>query len=183
MGEAQRKSDPPFQDNHGGFCDFMSMSGQPGPNWECLVPLFNLEGCLSRYALFVDSYDQFIFASVKQVWIKWWQTFLGAWLIVQGFCPHCLLCQMLWVAQTLSDRSGGGSLFHLWEAVKQWPLGFISKLAHVLMPPLLNMLKLVAFGLLKIWIVLYLFLTCLLTILGAQLSVLWTDPIFLKGVA
>lgn len=135
VGKAQRKSDPPFQDKHGGCCDFMSISGQPGPNWECLVPLFNLEGCLFRYALVVDAYDQHIFASVKQVWIKWWQTFLSAWLIVEGFCPHCLPCQLLWVAQTLSDRSGGGSLFHLWEAVKQWPLDFISKLALDPMPP------------------------------------------------
>lgn len=182
MGKAQRKSDPPFQDHHGGCCDFMSMSGQPGPNWECLVWLFNLEGCLSWYVLFFI-FLWSIYLCICKASVDLMMTDLSGCLAGHG--------GVLSTLSVLPDSvSGTGDTFRqIWwwvssisEAVKQWPLGFILKLAHVSMPPLLNTLKLVAFGLLKIWIVLHLFLTCLLTILGVSAICFEQDPIFLKDV-
>lgn len=183
--KAQRKSDPPFQGQHRSCCNFTSVLGEPWPFWMCFMLLSNLEWRLSDYVLFVEAHDLIIFESLRsECGVNNDRLFcVPAWSL-RGLHPYWVLwCLGLWVAQGISDRAGGGSLFYLRGTVKQWSLDFHQGWLMFPIPPLLSIQESVAFCLLKVWIILYLFLTGL----GAQLFILsmnlWCHSVFLEDIA
>lgn len=155
-----------------------------GAAWVCSVLLSHPERGLSQCALFVELYDLQMFAFL------WSECGLNNdrlfW--VAGWCPRnfvhlgcCVICYEWYIL----DKDGSGLFQHQSHCQAVVP-GFSSNVVHVAHPPLLNMQASVAFDLL--WSELfYLFLTCLFTTVGTQLSILSTDPwccsVFLEGAA